>query len=133
MIRFDEDTALKLNSRPFPVRFNGEDYRIVAQDPGGLVDVFRTPERTAQALLTPEQFRIWAAIAKSGGRGLPLRQLAARTGLKSVPNWVTIENKWRRLNRTSLSINYTQPVAPTTLRHTDSRQPKDTNTWILQK
>ena len=97
------------------------------------MDVFRTPDRTAQALLTPEQFRIQAAIAERGNRSLPLRLLAARAGLDSTPDWVTIEAKDRRLNLSTLSASFQRTGFLPASRFFVSRQPKSARVKVFLK
>ncbi len=119
MIRFDGETALRLNSTPFQVTFEGIAYQIIAQDSGGLVDLYRTPPAVAEALLTPAQLRALQDIKAVEGRGLPLRQLAAQGGLAETPNWLTIRAPERKINGISLAEFY--PDVP----QQDHRPPRE--------
>jgi hypothetical protein len=124
MIRFDEDTPLRLDGTPFEVAFNGTRYGIIAQDPGGLVDLWQTPERSAAALLSPQQMEIRRAMRAVAEPGLPLQQIAARAGLAEAPTWLTDQGRRRRLNRTTLSVQYDPSSAPQARRIFELRQPK---------
>ncbi|KIC34978.1 hypothetical protein [Leisingera sp. ANG-M7] len=125
MIRFDEDTPLKLNSTPFPVTFNETRYQIIAQDPGGLVDIWRTPPSTAEALLSPKQLKTRARLAEAGDQSMPIRQAAAKAGVAEVPPWLTDRAPKRKLNAATLAASYAAENARNLRPRPDNRQPKE--------
>lgn len=118
------DTALKLNRTPLLLTYRGGDYQILAQDPGGLIDLWRTPPRTAEVLLSAEQIALRNAMAAAGSAEMPLRQIAARVGLGTVPNWLTNRARKRRLNLVSLSRQFEPARAQSLGRQGERRQPK---------
>jgi len=124
MINFQGDTALKLNGSPLLLTYQGRDYQITAQDPGGLIDLWRTPPRTAEALLTADKIALRMAMAAAGSAEMPLRQIAVRAGFTEVPHWLTDRARKRRLNLTSLSNLFDPAHAQTLGRQGERRQPK---------
>lgn len=124
MINFQGETALKLNGTPLLLAYQGRDYQIVAQDPGGLIDIWRTPARTAEALLTADQMALRNALASAGSAETPLRQITARIGLGTVPSWLTDSARNRRLNKVSLSALFEPERIQLLGRQVEHRQPK---------
>ncbi|MEX0301159.1 MAG: hypothetical protein AB3N24_01935 [Leisingera sp.] len=125
MIRFEEDTALKLNSTPFFVTFSGTRYQVTAQDPGGLVDLWRTPPAAAEALLAPDQAATRARLAEAGDRSMPLRQVTALAGLAEVPSWLTVRAPKRKMNAAALASFYPKENSRKLRPRPDNRQPKE--------
>ncbi|MVO18480.1 hypothetical protein GO984_21910 [Rhodobacteraceae bacterium CY05] len=125
MIRFDEETTLRLNSTPLRVEFDGATYEITAQDPGGLVDLYRTPPSVADLLLTSPQLRELQAMKAVEARGLPLRQLAAQVGLAEAPTWLTTRSRERRVNAVTLAEFYPNGAEQVLVPRPDHRQPRE--------
>ncbi len=130
MINFQGDTALKLNGSPLSLTYRGSDYQVVTQDPGGLIDLWRTPPRTAEVLLSADQIALRSAMAAVGSAEMPLRQIAARAGLAKVPVWLTDRARKRRLNLASLSRQFEPAHAQSLGRQGERRQPKAASVTI---
>jgi len=125
MIHFDENTALRLNSTQLQIVFEGTTYQITAQDPGGLVDLYRTPPSVAEALLTPAQLRALQQMKTIEARGLPLRQLAAQVGLSEAPVWLTTRSRERKINGITLARLYSDVPPQSLVPRPEYRQPRD--------
>mgnify|MGYP000527471438 CR=1 FL=1 len=124
MLANGDETALRLNGKPFETGFRGNRYSIVVQDAGGLVNPWRTPRRAAELLLTEPQLAIWQSLRETRSAALPLRQQAARLGLDAAPAWLTADTTGRRLNRPGLSVLYADIPAASLARFTTWRQPR---------
>ncbi len=109
VLEFEGDPPLKLNSTPYELGFNGKTYEVIAQDPGGLVDVWRTSEHIASKVLTRDQLSIRKRIFENGDPSMSLQELALAAGLHSFPDWLTTDSTNNSLNHKTRFIGYVRP------------------------
>lgn len=118
MIRFDEPHSLQLNSTPYAIEFEGYSISITAQDVNGLVDIYRTPDAQARALLPADLYAVKQRLPEVLTPGQPFAQSFVLAGgdLANYPrpeNWLTLRAKGRWLNGNTLSARYKTPPPDT--------------------
>ena len=133
MLATDAPQAQRLNGQPSEYTLENEQFLVSVQDVNGLIDVRRTPNEAAQAVLSASQFEFFVTLKASYDPDVPLSVQVAALRSHGPALRVTNRGASRFLNSETLSVHYSAQFQAVNNVHFRNRQTRLVRTKIAHK